>query len=139
MKKKLNNQLTKKPFLIKLKKKNFYSINLVFFFIGLKALHSGYLKSKELELIKSFLKKNLKKNFKINFRGFSFLALTSKPSGVRMGKGKGEISEWVAPIKKGQILFELQSSINSGVLTELLMKLKKKISIKTKIINLDKL
>ena len=137
MQKIIKNTKFQKKHLIQVTKKNFNSIELVYSNIGLKATGSGYLKLKELETIKFDLKKKLKKNITINYRTYANMPYTKKPSGVRMGKGKGEISNWFAPIKTGQIICELKSSVSDKILVEILSNIQKKLSIPTKIIHIQ--
>jgi len=51
--------------------------------------------------------RKLKRTGQIWIRVFPDLGVSQKPAEVRMGKGKGSINHWVCPVKKGQILFEL--------------------------------
>lgn len=82
---------------------------------GLKILTNGLLSSIILEASRKTIRKKLKKigNIKINI--FPNIPLTKKSSGIRMGKGIGNISKWVCPLKKGIILFELTNvSLNTA-------------------------
>ena len=51
--------------------------------------------------------RKLKRTGQIWIRVFPDLGVSQKPAEVRMGKGKGQINHWVCPVKKGQILFEI--------------------------------
>lgn len=61
--------------------------------------------------------------------------MTKKSAGVRMGKGKGNISYWMAPVKKGQVVFEI-SGLNVFRSRILLKKALSKLPIKVKIVTL---
>lgn len=74
---------------------------------GLIALECGYLESLQIEASRRSISKKLDRKGKLWIHCFPYKPLTSKGSGVRMGKGKGNISKWVYPVKKGEILFEL--------------------------------
>ena len=74
---------------------------------GLKVLENGWLKNTQIEAVRVILARQLHKGGKLWIRIFPDKSITKKPAEVRMGKGKGEISHWVAVVKRGRILFEL--------------------------------
>ena len=74
---------------------------------GLKVLDNGVISSTVLEAARRSITRKLKRVGKLKINGFPYVPITSKPVGVRMGKGVGSIDGWVFPIKKGRILFEL--------------------------------
>ena len=74
---------------------------------GLKILNNGIISSVVLEAARRAITRRLKRIGNLKINGFSNIPITSKASGVRMGKGVGNISGWVFPVKKGRILFEL--------------------------------
>jgi len=74
---------------------------------GLKILENGWLKNTQIEAVRVILARQLHKGGKLWIRVFPDKPITKKPAEVRMGKGKGEISHWVAIVKRGRILFEL--------------------------------
>jgi large subunit ribosomal protein L16 len=78
-------------------------------FSGLKALSSFRATSKQIEAVRKVITKNIKKKYKsrLKFSIFPHLPITKKSSGIRMGKGKGNVEYWCFLIKKGKILFEL--------------------------------
>lgn len=129
----VNQKFNKKHFK-KVKKNNFTSIELSFSNIGFKASKPGFLTQKELNLIKFNLKKKFKKNIIIRNTVHPYQSITKKSVGIRMGKGKGPVENWVAPIKTGQIFFEFRTNLSEKNLIETLSKIKKKISIKTRIV-----
>jgi large subunit ribosomal protein L16 len=63
--------------------------------------------AKELEAARRIIRFQLKKAGKLWIRAFPDIPITSKPVGVRMGKGKGSVDRWVARLEPGQIIFEL--------------------------------
>jgi len=68
---------------------------------GLKAIEGGYISSKQIEAARKAIIKQIKKKIgKIYIRIFPDLGVTNKPAETRMGKGKGNISYWVCPVKK---------------------------------------
>jgi len=84
-----------------------YKNNLNFGTIGLKALESGFISARQLEAARQAMARKIKKKGKLWIKIFPNLPVTKKPLEVRMGKGKGNISQWVAKIKGGAVLFEV--------------------------------
>lgn len=74
---------------------------------GLKALNNGYFSDRQIEAARVALVRNLKGGGKVWIRVFPDKPITKKPAETRMGKGKGMPDHWVAVIKKGKILFEM--------------------------------
>jgi large subunit ribosomal protein L16 len=85
------------------------SSNLVFGQYGVKALTNGSISAQTLEAMRQTLNRHLKKTGKIWFRVYPDKPCTKKPAEVRMGKGKGSVSHWIAKIPSGQILFEMNA------------------------------
>jgi len=81
---------------------------------GLKATGRGRITSRQIEAARRTMTRHVKRGGKIWIRVFPDKPITTKPLEVRMGKGKGSVEYWVAPIQPGKILFEM-----SGVPEEL--------------------
>jgi len=75
---------------------------------GLKALDRGWLTSHQIEAARVALTRHVKRGGKIWIRVFPDHPFTKKPAETRMGKGKGEPEYYVAVIKPGTILFEME-------------------------------
>lgn len=75
---------------------------------GLKAMGRGWLTAREIEAARIALTRFLKRGGKVWIRIFPDKPITKKPAEVRMGKGKGAPEGWVAVIKPGRILFEME-------------------------------
>lgn len=75
---------------------------------GLKTMDDGFLTSRQIEAARIAVTRYMKREGKVWIRVFPDKPITSKPAEVRMGKGKGAPSHWVAPIKPGRILFEAE-------------------------------
>ena len=73
---------------------------------GLKALEPGCITSRQIEASRIAVTRYMKREGKVWIRIFPDKPVTSKPAEVRMGKGKGAPSHWVAVIKPGTIMFE---------------------------------
>ena len=74
---------------------------------GLKALEPAWITSRQIEAARIALTRYTKREGQVWIRIFPDKPVTSKPAEVRMGKGKGAPSHWVAIIKPGRILFEV--------------------------------
>ena len=73
---------------------------------GLKALEPGWITSRQIEASRIAVTRYMKREGKVWIRIFPDKPVTSKPAEVRMGKGKGAPSHWVAVIKPGRVMFE---------------------------------
>jgi len=74
---------------------------------GLQALTRGYVSNNQIEAARIAINRHLKRRGKVWIRLFPFKSITKKPLEVRMGKGKGNVEGWVAPVKPGRVLFEV--------------------------------
>ena len=75
---------------------------------GLQALECAWITARQIEASRVALTRFIKKGGKIWIRIFPYKSVTKKPAETRMGKGKGSPEEWVAVVKPGRILFELE-------------------------------
>lgn len=75
---------------------------------GLKAIECGWLTSRQIEAARIALTRHIKRGGKLWIRIFPDKPITKKPLEVRMGKGKGAPEAWVAVIKPGRILYEIE-------------------------------
>jgi len=75
---------------------------------GLKSLEAGWLTSRNIEASRIAVTRYMKRQGKVWIRVFPDKPITAKPAEVRMGKGKGAPSHWVAVIRPGRILFECE-------------------------------
>lgn len=81
--------------------------NIDFGSFGLKAMEPKYITAKQLEAARVALTRYMKREGQVWIRIFPDKPITKKPAEVRMGKGKGAPEYWVAPIKPGIIMFEI--------------------------------
>lgn len=116
----------------KLVKLEFKANKLTFGTIGLKALESGIISSKQIEAARQAIVRKIKRKGKVWIKIFPDLPITSKPIGVRMGKGKGEVSHWGARVRGGTVLFEI-CGVNLNTVVSALKTGGAKLPIKTKI------
>jgi large subunit ribosomal protein L16 len=75
---------------------------------GLMALEPGLITQRQIEAARIAMTRYVKRSGKIWIRMFPDKPITSKPAEVRMGKGKGSPEGWVAPVKPGRIMYEMQ-------------------------------
>jgi large subunit ribosomal protein L16 len=75
---------------------------------GLKATTRGRLTARQIEAARRAMTRHIKRGGKIWIRVFPDKPITGKPLEVRQGKGKGNVEYWVAQIKPGKVLYELQ-------------------------------
>ena len=74
---------------------------------GLKSLEPGWITSRQIEASRIALNRYMKREGKVWIRIFPDKPITKKPAEVRMGKGKGSPEYWVAVIRPGTIIFEV--------------------------------
>ena len=82
--------------------------NISFGEYGLQALEPGWITNRQIEAARVAISKSLRRGVKIWIRVFPDKPLTVKPAETRMGKGKGNPEYWVAVIKPGRIMFEIE-------------------------------
>ena len=75
---------------------------------GLQALEAGWVTARQIEAARIAIARGVRRGGKIWIRVFPDKPITKKPLETRMGKGKGNPEEWVAVVKPGRILFELE-------------------------------
>ena len=74
---------------------------------GLKALEAGWITSRQIESARITISRRVRKVGRMWIRIFPDKSITKKPAETRMGKGKGSPEYWVAVVKPGRILFEI--------------------------------
>lgn len=75
---------------------------------GIQATTCGYLTARQIEAARIAISRHVKRGGKLYIRIFPDKPLTKKPAEVRMGKGKGGVEEWVAVVRPGRVLYELE-------------------------------
>jgi len=100
---------------------------------GLQAAECGYISSRQIEAARIAMTRYVKRGGKMWIRIFPDKPVTKKPAEVRMGKGKGAPEGWVAVIKPGKILYEMEG-VSREMALEAFRLAAHKLPIKTKII-----
>lgn len=75
---------------------------------GLQALGTAYITARQIEAARVAMTRYVKRGGKVWIRIFPDKPLTRKPAETRMGKGKGNPELWVAPVKRGRMLYEME-------------------------------
>jgi large subunit ribosomal protein L16 len=101
---------------------------------GLKALEPGRITSRQIEAARIAMTRRMKRAGKVYIRIFPDKPITKKPAEVRMGKGKGSVELWVAPVRPGRILFEIGGGVSIELAREAMRLAQQKLPIKTKLV-----
>jgi len=100
---------------------------------GLKALGCGWVTNRQIEAARIAMTRFIKRGGKVWIRVFPDKPITKKPPETRMGKGKGAPEAWVAVVKPGKVLFEMEG-VSLEVASEAMRLAARKISVPTKFI-----
>ena len=100
---------------------------------GLRAIESKWITNRQIEAARIAMTRYMKRGGKVWIKIFPHKSYTSKAIGVRMGKGKGAPEGWVAPVKRGKILFEVDG-VSEEVAREAFRLASNKLPIKTKFV-----
>lgn len=100
---------------------------------GLKALEPGRITARQIEAARIAMTRHVKRGGRIWTRIFPDKPITKKPAEVRMGKGKGNPELWVAVVKAGRILYEMDD-VSRGVAEEALRLACHKLPVATKFV-----
>lgn len=100
---------------------------------GLQATESHWISNRQIEAARIAMTRHMKRGGQVWIKIFPHLSYTSKGVGVRMGNGKGTPDGWVAPVKRGKVLFEV-AGVPEEVAREALRLASNKLPVKTKIL-----
>ena len=100
---------------------------------GLKAVEPERITARQIEAARRAMTRHMKRQGRVWIRIFPDVPVTSKPTEVRMGKGKGSVDYWAARVKPGRVMFELDG-VTDAVAREALRLAAMKLPIKTRII-----
>lgn len=104
---------------------------------GLMALEGGWISARQIEAARIAMTRYMKRGGDVYINIFPHMPRTKKPLETRQGKGKGDVEEWVAVVKKGKIMFEI-GDIDEVTAREALRLASHKLSIKTKFVKKEK-
>ncbi len=101
---------------------------------GLQATECGWVTARQIEAARIAMTRHVKRQGKVWIRVFPDKPITSKPAEVRMGKGKGSPEAWVAVVRPGMILYEMEG-IDGDVAKEALRLADRKLAIGTRFVS----
>jgi large subunit ribosomal protein L16 len=100
---------------------------------GLKSLEDGWITARQIEASRVAITRFIKRGGKIWVRLFPDKPITKKPAETRMGKGKGAPEAWVAVVKPGKVLFEMEG-VDEKTAREAMRLASHKLPVKTKFV-----
>lgn len=98
---------------------------------GIKTLDTKFITARQIEAARIAATRYMKREGSLWLRIFPDKPITKKPLEVRMGKGKGSVEYWVAPVKPGRMLIEI-GGVNKEVAKEALRLAAQKLPVRTK-------
>ncbi len=107
--------------------------NIAFGTFGLKSLDGGFITNRQIEAARIAMTRFMKREGNVWIRIFPDKPITSKPQEVRMGKGKGALDHYVAVVKPGRIMFEIDG-VNLETGQEALRLAAQKLPVQTKVV-----
>ncbi|MBI2337056.1 MAG: 50S ribosomal protein L16 [Deltaproteobacteria bacterium] len=107
--------------------------NLSFGDFALQAVECGRISARQIEAGRIAISRHVKRGGKLWIRVFPDKPITKKPAEVRMGKGKGAVEAWVAVVRPGRILFEMEG-VDASIAKRALTLAAHKIPIRTKLV-----
>src|SRR5271166_1313684 len=100
---------------------------------GLKSMECAWITDRQIEAARVAMTRSIKRGGKVWIRLFPDKPITKKPAETRMGKGKGAPEQWVAVIRPGKILFEMEG-VSKQIATEAMRLAAQKLPLPTKLI-----
>ena len=100
---------------------------------GLQALEPGWVTARQIEAARVALTRHIKRGGKVWIRIFPDKPITKKPAETRMGKGKGSPELWVAVVKPGRVMFEIEG-VDRAMAEKALGLAAAKLSVKSKLV-----
>ena len=101
---------------------------------GLQALENAWVSNKQLEAARVALSRHVKAGGMIYLRVYPDKPITKKPAETRMGRGKGMPEQWVAVVKRGRILFEMEG-VPEGIAKDAMRIASSKLPIRTRFVS----
>jgi large subunit ribosomal protein L16 len=101
---------------------------------GLQVTSPGWLTSREIEAARVAISRSVKRSGKIYVRVFPDHPVTKKPAETRMGTGKGAVEGWVAVVRPGRVIFEVEG-VSIEIAREAFHRAHHKLSVRTQLIS----
>jgi large subunit ribosomal protein L16 len=105
---------------------------------GLQALTCGFITARQIEAARIAISRHVKRGGKLYVRVFPDKPLSKKPAETRMGKGKGNPEEWVAVIRPGRVMYELEG-VDEKLAREAFHLADHKLAVQTRVIGRDQI
>lgn len=100
---------------------------------GLQAMTCGFVTARQIEAARIAISRHVKRGGKLYIRIFPDKPLSKKPAETRMGKGKGNPEEWVAVIRPGRVMYELEG-VDETLARQAFHLAEHKLSVQTRVI-----
>ena len=100
---------------------------------GVQVLERGWITAQQIEAARVAINRYFSRRGKVWIRIFPAKPITKKPAETRMGKGKGAVDHWVAPVKPGRVLFEV-SNVPKEIAQNALRRAAAKLGLKTRFV-----
>jgi large subunit ribosomal protein L16 len=107
--------------------------SLAFGEFGLQAIETGYVGAREIEAARIAMTRHAKRGGKVWIRVFPDKPMTKRPPETRMGKGKGQPEFWVAAVRAGRMLYEMEG-VAPSLAREALRLASYKLSVRTRVV-----
>jgi large subunit ribosomal protein L16 len=101
---------------------------------GLQSLEGGKLTSRQIEAARIAITRHVRRGAKLWIRVFPHKSITKKPAETRMGKGKGDVDSYVAPVRRGTMIYEI-SGLSPELAKEAFRLASHKLPIKTRLVS----
>jgi len=101
---------------------------------GLQAITTGFVTARQIEAARIAMTRHVKRGGKVWIRLFPDKPISKKPAETRMGKGKGNPGAWVAPVKRGRMLYEMEG-VDETIAREALRLAAHKLPIRTRFVS----
>jgi large subunit ribosomal protein L16 len=100
---------------------------------GLQALSAGFVTARQIEAARIAISRHVKRGGKLYIRIFPDKPISKKPAETRMGKGKGNPEEWVAVVRPGRVMYELEG-VTEQLAREAFHLAEHKLAVKTRVL-----
>jgi large subunit ribosomal protein L16 len=100
---------------------------------GMKATTNARVTARQIEAARRAITRHLKRAGRVWIRIFPDVPISKKPAEVRMGKGKGSVEYWIAPVKAGRIMFEIDG-VPAGLAQEAIRRGAAKLPVRTRFV-----
>ena len=105
---------------------------------GLQAITSGFVTARQIEAARIAMTRHVKRGGKVWIRLFPDKPVSKKPAETRMGKGKGNPESWVARVKRGRMLYEMEG-VDATIAREALRLAAHKLPIRTRFVSREEM